>query len=100
MARRKAERPAERGVPRAETNAVAAHLAALRTPKVPARSRTNLERPRAQIERWLSEESSPKRGVTASRGTTTATGLGGTGGDPQRGVGQWSAPCALSPAPS
>jgi hypothetical protein len=32
MARRKAERPAERGVRRAETNAVAAYLTALRAP--------------------------------------------------------------------
>jgi hypothetical protein len=59
MARRKTERPAERGVRRAETNAVAAYLTALRAPKVPARSRANLERRRAQIEQWLSEESSP-----------------------------------------
>jgi hypothetical protein len=58
MARRKTERPAERGVRRPETNAVAAYLTALRAPKVPARSRANLERRRAQIE-WLSEESSP-----------------------------------------
>jgi hypothetical protein len=63
MGRRKAERPAERGVRRAETNAVAAYLTALRTPKVPARSRTNLERRRAQIEEWPSEESSPIREV-------------------------------------
>jgi hypothetical protein len=59
MARRKTERPAERGVRRPETNAVAAYLTALRAPKVPARSRANLERRRAQIEQWLSEESSP-----------------------------------------
>ena len=63
MARRKAERPAERGVRRAETNAVAAYLTALRAPKVPARSRANLERRRAQIEEWLREESSPIREV-------------------------------------
>jgi glutathione S-transferase len=63
MARRKAERPAERGARRAETNAVAAYLNALRAPKVPARSGTNLERRRAQIEEWLSEGSSPIREV-------------------------------------
>jgi hypothetical protein len=48
MARRKAERPAERGVRRAETNAVATYLTALRAPKVPARSRAKLEQRRAQ----------------------------------------------------
>jgi hypothetical protein len=63
MARRKAERPAERGVRRAETNSVAAYLTALRAPKVPARNRANLERRRAQIEEWLREESSPIREV-------------------------------------
>ncbi len=63
MGRGKAERPAERGGRRAETKAVEAYLAALRTPKVPARSRANLERRRAQIEQWLSEESSPIREV-------------------------------------
>jgi hypothetical protein len=63
MARRKAERPAERGVRRAETNAVAAYLTALRAPKVPARSRANLEKRRAQVEQWIAEESSPIRQV-------------------------------------
>jgi hypothetical protein len=63
MARRKAERPAERGARRAETNAVAAYLTALRAPKAPARSRAKLEQRRAQIEEWLSEESSPIREV-------------------------------------
>jgi hypothetical protein len=63
MARRKAERPAERGVRRAETNAVAAYLTALRVPKVPAWSQAKLEQRRAQIEQWLSEESSPIRQV-------------------------------------
>jgi hypothetical protein len=63
MARRKAERPAESGARRAETNAVAAYLTALRAPKVPARSQATLERRRAQIEQWLSEESSPIREV-------------------------------------
>jgi hypothetical protein len=63
MARRRAERPAERGVRRAETNAVAAYLTALKAPKVPARSRANLELRRAQIEQWLSNESSPIREV-------------------------------------
>jgi hypothetical protein len=63
MARRRAERPAERGVRRAETNAVAAYLTALRAPKVPARSRANVEKRRAQIEQWIAEESSPIREV-------------------------------------
>jgi hypothetical protein len=63
MARRRAERPEERGVRRAETNAVAAYLTALRAPKVPARSRANLEQRRAQIEQWIAEESSPIREV-------------------------------------
>jgi hypothetical protein len=56
MARRRAERPAERGVRRAETNAVAAYLTALKAPKVPARSRANLEQRRAQIEQWIAED--------------------------------------------
>ena len=47
MARRKAGRPAENGARRAETNAVAAYLTVLKAPKVPARSRANLERRRA-----------------------------------------------------
>jgi hypothetical protein len=63
MARRKAERPAERGARRAETNAVAAYLRALRAPKVPARSRGALEKRRAQIETWIANESSPIRQV-------------------------------------
>jgi hypothetical protein len=63
MARRKAERPAERGARRAETNAVAAYLNALRAPKVPARSRASLEKRRAQIEQWIAEEQSPIRQV-------------------------------------
>jgi hypothetical protein len=63
MARRKAERPAERGVWRAETNAVAAYLSALRAPKVPARSRATLEKRRAQLEQWIAEEPSPIREV-------------------------------------
>jgi ribonuclease PH len=63
MARRKAERPAERGVRRAETNAVAAYLTALRAPKLPARSRANLKQRRAQIDQWIAEESSPIREV-------------------------------------
>jgi hypothetical protein len=63
MARRKAERLAERGVRRAETNAVAAYLTALRAPKVPARSRAKLEQRRTQIEGWIAEESSPIREV-------------------------------------
>jgi hypothetical protein len=63
MARRRADRSAERGARRTETNAVAAYLTALRAPKVPARSRANLEKRRVQIEQWLSEESSPIREV-------------------------------------
>jgi hypothetical protein len=63
MARRKADRPTERGGRRVETNVVAAYLTALRAPKVAPRSRCNLERRRAQIEQWLSEESSPIREV-------------------------------------
>lgn len=61
MARRKAERSAERGARRAETNAVAAYLTARRAPKLPARSRDALEKRRAQIEQWIAEESSPIR---------------------------------------
>jgi hypothetical protein len=63
MARRKAERPAKRDARRAETNAVAAYLTALRAPKVPARSRANLEKRRAQVEQWIADESSPVREV-------------------------------------
>jgi hypothetical protein len=63
MARRKAERPAERGARRAEINAVAAYLTALRAPKVSARSRANLEKRRAQVEQWIADESSPVREV-------------------------------------
>jgi hypothetical protein len=67
MARRKAERPAERSVRRAESNAVAAYLTALRAPKVPAPSRDALEKRRAQIEQWIAEESSPIREVELIR---------------------------------
>jgi hypothetical protein len=63
MARRKAERPTERGVRRAETNAVAAYLSALRAPKLPARSRDALDKRRAQVEQWIAEETSPIREV-------------------------------------
>jgi hypothetical protein len=63
MARRRAERPGERGARRAETNVVAAYLTALRAPKVPARSRANLEKRRAQVEQWIADESSPVREV-------------------------------------
>jgi hypothetical protein len=62
VARRKAE-PAERGARRAETNAVAAYLTALRAPKVPARSRATIEKRRAQIEQWIAEDASPIREV-------------------------------------
>jgi ribonuclease PH len=63
MARRKAESGRPNVACERRPNAVAAYLTALRAPKVPARSRANLERRRAQIERWLSEESSPIREV-------------------------------------
>jgi hypothetical protein len=62
-ARRKAAPPAGGGVRRAEINAVAAYLTALKAPKVPARSRAALEKRRAQIEQWIVEESSPIREV-------------------------------------
>jgi hypothetical protein len=63
MAPRKADRPTERGERRVETAAVAAYLTALRAPKVPANSRTALEKRRAQIEQWIADESSPIREV-------------------------------------
>jgi hypothetical protein len=66
MARRKVERPAERGVRRAETNAVAAYLTALKGPRPSGGSkarREGLMRRRAQVERWISEERSPIREV-------------------------------------
>ncbi len=63
MARRMSERPRNVGKRRAETNAVAAYLTALRAPKVSARSRPNLEKRRVQIEQWIAEESSPIREV-------------------------------------
>jgi hypothetical protein len=66
MARRKAERPAERGVPRAETNAVAAYLTALKGPRPSGSSkakREGLMRRRAQVEQWIAEEPSPIREV-------------------------------------
>jgi hypothetical protein len=63
MARRRADGSTDRGERRAETAAVAAYLTALRAPKVPARSRANLEKRRAQIEEWIAEESSPIREV-------------------------------------
>jgi hypothetical protein len=55
MARRKADRSTERGARRAETNAVAVYLTALRAPKVPARSRAKLVQRRTQVVQWLSE---------------------------------------------
>jgi hypothetical protein len=63
MARRKPDRSPEPGKRRAETNAVAAYLTALRAPKVPARNRANLERRRAQVEQWIADESPPIREV-------------------------------------
>src|SRR4029453_9084128 len=78
MARRKAERPAEGGVRRAKTNAVAAYLTALKAPKVPARSRAALEKRRAQIEQWIAEEPSPIREVELNAGQH-ARPLGGRG---------------------
>jgi hypothetical protein len=50
-------------VRRAETQAVAAYLTALKAPKVPARSRAALEKRRAQIEQWIADETSPIREV-------------------------------------
>jgi hypothetical protein len=55
MAPRKADRSTERGARRAETNAVAVYLTALRAPNVPARSRAKLVQRRTQVEQWLSE---------------------------------------------
>ena len=66
MARRKAERPAEGGVRRAKTNAVAAYLTALKGPRPSGSSkakREGLMRRRAQVEQWISEERSPIREV-------------------------------------
>jgi hypothetical protein len=63
MARRLSERPRNVSKRRAETNAVAAYLTALRAPKVSARSRPNLEKRRVQIEQWIAEELSPIREV-------------------------------------
>jgi hypothetical protein len=73
MARRKAVRPTERGERRAETAAVAAYLTVLRAPKVPARSRANLEKRRAQIEQWIAAESSPIREVELISSGSTST---------------------------
>jgi hypothetical protein len=66
MARRKAERPADRGARQAETNAVAAYLTALKGPRPSGCSkakREDLTRRRAQIEEWIGEERSPIREV-------------------------------------
>jgi hypothetical protein len=63
MERRKADRWTERSERRAETAAVAAYLTAIRAPKVPARSRANMEKRRVQIEQWIAEESWPIREV-------------------------------------
>jgi hypothetical protein len=63
MVRRKADPAPERGERRAETNAAAAYLTVLRAPKVPARYRAELEQRRAQVEQWLSQESSQIREV-------------------------------------
>jgi hypothetical protein len=66
MARRKAERPTERGARRAETNAVAVYLTALKGPRPSGSSkakREGLMRRRAQVEQWISEERSPIREV-------------------------------------
>jgi hypothetical protein len=63
MARPKTERPAEPGGRRAETNAVAAYLTALRAPKVPRRDRAKIEPRRAKVEHWIGEEQSPIRQV-------------------------------------
>ena len=66
MARRKADRSTERGERRAETNAVAAYLTALKGPRPSGSSkakREGLVRRRAQVEQWISEERSPIREV-------------------------------------
>jgi len=66
MARRKDERPAESGVRRAETNAVAAYLTALKGPRPSGSAkakREGLMGRRAQVEQWISEEHSPIREV-------------------------------------
>jgi hypothetical protein len=63
MARRKTDRPTDRGERRAETAAVAAYLTALRAPKVPARSRATLKKRRTQIEQWIADKSSAIREV-------------------------------------
>jgi hypothetical protein len=66
MARRKDERSAERSVRRAETNAVAAYLTALKGPRPSGSSKAKREgliRRRAQVEQWISEERSPIREV-------------------------------------
>jgi hypothetical protein len=63
MARRKAERPAERGVRRAETNTVSAYLTALRAPKVPG------TQPRQPREAACADRAVDSRGiVTDTRG--------------------------------
>jgi hypothetical protein len=58
MARRKPDRSTERGERRAETNAVAAYLTALRAPKVPARNRAKLVE-RACPDRAVAERRRP-----------------------------------------
>jgi hypothetical protein len=66
MARRRAERPGERGARRAETTAVAAYLTALKGPRPSGSSKAKREgvmRRRAQIEQWISNERSPIREV-------------------------------------
>jgi hypothetical protein len=55
MARRKPDRSTERGERRAETNAVAAYMTAMRAPKTPARNPAKPVERRAQIEQWLSD---------------------------------------------
>jgi hypothetical protein len=60
MARRKADRSTERGERRAETNAVAAYLTALKGPRPSGSSkakREGLVRRRARVEQWISERS-------------------------------------------
>jgi hypothetical protein len=74
MARRKADRSTERGEWRAETNAVAAYLTALRAPKMPARNRAKREQRRTQIEQWLSEgDLSPMRNYDSCNVASTST---------------------------
>jgi hypothetical protein len=71
MARRKAERPAESGVRRAETKAVAAYLTAIKAPKG-AGTGVALEKRRAQIKQWIAGERDTRRPTRVSPRRTAA----------------------------